>query len=188
MRRSLNLPVTRGGRKLPGTVSPAVAPIIAALLLNMLSGGNAFAVAPEPGKVADEQLYSYIGTDPLPAGTVPWQVLRQVKLVEEKKGGKTTMRPEFSAQIRELDQQQVKVYGFVLPLSTTVKQKHFLISPLPTHCPFCVSQGPDSMIEVVARIPVEFSQWDPIVVSGKLELVNDSSLYYRLIDAESVKN
>jgi hypothetical protein len=146
------------------------------------------AAAPDAVKIADEQLYSFIGKDPLPPGAIAWQLLRQVKLVEEKKSGKTTLRPEFSAPIRELDKQQVKVYGFVLPLSTTVKQSHFLISPLPTHCPFCVSQGPDSMVEVVARIPIEFSQWEPIVVSGRLELVNDSSLYYRLTDAELVKH
>ena len=144
-------------------------------------------VIAQVGTIPDEQLYSYIGKDPLPPGTIPWQLLRQVKLVEEKKAGKTTSRPEFNPKIRELDKQEVKVYGFVMPLSTTVKQKHFLLSPLPTHCPFCVSQGPDSMIEVVARIPIEFSQWDPIVVSGRLELVNDSSLYYRLTNAESVK-
>jgi len=174
-----------------------VVPIIAAVaLLTMLLANRAAAATPaatpsataEAAKIADEQLYSYIGKDPLPPGTIAWQLLRQVKLVEEKKGGKTTLHPEFSAQIRELDKQQVKVYGFVLPLSTTPKQAHFLISPLPTHCPFCVSQGPDSMIEVVAKTPVEFSQWDPIVVSGRLELVNDSSLYYRLTDAELVKN
>lgn len=164
-----------------------VAPIIAVFTVAMVFANGASAVAPQVGKIADEQLYSFIGKDPLPPGTIQWQLLRQVTLVEEKKGGKTTLRPEFSAQIRELDKQQVKVYGFVLPLSTAAKQKHFLISPLPTHCPFCISQGPDSMIEVVARIPVEFSQWDPIVVSGRLELVNDSSLYYRLTDAESVK-
>ena len=44
------------------------------------------------------------------------------------------------------------------------------------------------MIEVVAKVPVEYSNWDPIIVSGRLELVNDSSLYYRLIDAEAVRN
>ena len=148
---------------------------------------SAWSVTAQVGAIPDEQLYSYIGKDPLPPGTIPWQLLRQVKLVEEKKAGKTTSRPEFSPQIRELDKQDVKVYGFVLPLSTTVKQKHFLLSPLPTHCPFCLSQGPDSMIEVVAKVPVEFSQWEPIVVSGKLELVNDSSLYYRLTNAEPVK-
>ena len=175
-------------RRFQQLVAAMAAPNVAAVAFALLLSNSASAVTPEVVRIPDEQLYGYIGKDPLPAGTIPWQLLRQVKLVEEKKSGKTTMRPEFSAQLMALDKQQVKVYGFVLPLSTTTKQAHFLISPLPTHCPFCISQGPDSMIEVVARIPVEFSQWDPIVVSGRLELVNDSSLYYRLTDAESVKN
>lgn len=145
-------------------------------------------LAPMP----DEQLFGYIGKDPLPPGTLPWQLLRQVKLVEAKsKDAKAknsaTWLPEFSAQLKELDKQEVKLYGFVLPLSTTAKQKHFLISPLPSHCPFCVSQGPDSIVEVVAKTPVEFNQWEPIVVSGKLELVNDQYLFFRLTNAESIK-
>ena len=146
------------------------------------------ATTTDAGKIPDDQLLSYLSKDPLPSGAIAWQLLRQVKLVEKKKNGKITLHPEFSAQVRALDQKQVKVYGFVLPLSTSLKQKHFLISPLPTHCPFCVSQGPDSMIEVVAKVPVEYSNWDPIIVAGRLELVNDSSLYYRLVDAEAVKN
>jgi hypothetical protein len=160
-----------------------------ALLTSLLASINpAGSTTPQPGKLPDEQLYSFIGKDPLPPGTVPWQALRQVEMVEEKKAGKATMRPKFSPQLMSLDKQEVKLYGFVMPLSTTPKQKHFLLSPLPTHCPFCVSQGPDSIVEVLAKIPVEFSQWEPIVVSGKLELVNDSSLFYRLIDAVPVKN
>ena len=148
------------------------------------------AVAVEtPGKITDEQLLSYIGKDPLPPGTIGWQLLRQVKLVDAKqKGAKAAaMRPEFSPQIKELDNKEVKVYGFVLPLSTSQKQTHFLISPLPSHCPFCVNQGPDSMIEVVAKNPVDYSPWEPIVMRGKLELVNDEYLFYRLTNAETVK-
>jgi uncharacterized protein len=146
-----------------------------------------------PGKIPDEQLFGFIGKDPLPPGTIPWQILRQVKLVEDKSkpidGKKTApkMRPEFSPRITELDKQVIKLYGFVMPLSTSPKQKHFLLSPLPSHCPFCVYQGPDSLVEVVAKIPVEFNQWEPIVVSGKFELVNDPQLFYRLTNAESVK-
>lgn len=142
-----------------------------------------------PGKIADEQLLSFIGKDPLPPGTIPWQLLRQVKLVEgNQKGAKAAaMRPEFSAQVKALDNKDVKIYGFVLPLSTSAKQKHFLISPLPSHCPFCVDQGPDSMIEVIAKNPVDYSPWEPIVLSGKLELVNDQYLFYRLTNAEAVK-
>lgn len=151
-----------------------------------ISLAHAQTPAPTP-KLSDEQLYSFIGKDPLPPGTIPWQTLRQVKIVEEKKAGKTTLRPEFSAQIKVLDKQPVKIYGFVMPLSTTALQKHFLLSPLPTHCPFCVSQGPDSIVEVLAKTPIEFSAWDPVVMAGKLELVSDSSLYYRLVDAEPVK-
>ena len=142
-----------------------------------------------PGKIPDEQLMSFIGKDGVPAGTIPWQLLRQVKLVDAKqKGAKAAaMLPEFSAQLKALDAKEVKIYGFVLPLSTSAKQKHFLISPLPSHCPFCVDQGPDSMVEVVAKDAVDYSPWEPIVISGKLELVNDQYLFYRLTNAEMVK-
>lgn len=161
--------------------------------------GAVWALQPNaPGKLPDEQLFGYLGKDPLPPGTIPWQVLRQVKLVETKagKGSNGTkdakdsgaqLLPEFGPQIQELDKQEVKLYGFVLPLSTGTKQKHFLISPLPSHCPYCVSQGPDSIVEVLAKDAVEYNQWEPIVVSGKLELVNDQYLFYRLTNAQTVK-
>jgi uncharacterized protein len=174
---------------------------IAASLSAQVPGQNA------PGKIPDEQLFGFIGKDPLPPGTIPWQILRQVKLVESKpsKDAKNTkapakgearkaepvtlaqMRPEFSPRIMELDKQEIKLYGFVMPLSTAPKQKHFLLSPLPSHCPYCVYQGPDSLVEVLADVPVEFNQWEPIVVSGKLELVYDPQLFYRLTNAKSVK-
>ena len=144
-----------------------------------------------PGKIPDEQLFGFIGKDPLPAGTVPWQLLRQVKLVEVKgkgaKPGTPQMLPEFGPRIQELDKKEVKLYGFVMPLSTSARQKHFLLSPLPSHCPYCVYQGPDSLVEVLAKIPVEYNQWEPIIVTGRFELVNDSQLFYRLTNAEAVK-
>jgi len=147
-----------------------------------------------PGKIPDEQLFGFIGKDPLPPGTIPWQLLRQVKLVEDKskppgKNPRATlaMRPEFSPRLQELDKQEIKLYGFVMPLSTAPRQKHFLLSPLPSHCPYCVYQGPDSLVEVIAKTPVEYNAWEPIVVTGKFELVNDPQLFYRLTNAESVK-
>ena len=185
----------------------SLAAVIALTTLATAMVNNAYAQQP-PGKLSDDQLMGYIGKDPLPPGTIPWQLLRQVKLVETKlKDAKTAtkeavketkgaavsfaatpnMIPEFGPQIRELDKQEVKLYGFVLPLSTSAKQKHFLLSPLPSHCPFCVNQGPDSMVEVVAKAGVEYNQWEPIVVTGRLELVNDQYLFYRLNNAEQVK-
>lgn len=153
------------------------------------SHADAASAVNPPGKIADDQLMSYISKDPLPPGTIPWQLLRQVKLAEGKqKGAKAAaMLPEFSAQLKELDNKEVKIYGFVLPLSTSQKQKHFLISPLPSHCPFCVDQGPDSMVEVIAKSALDYSPWEPVIISGKLELVNDQYLFYRLSNAELVK-
>lgn len=170
-------------RCVSATIVVALLGAICAMHASAAPEGNA------PGAIPDEQLYSFIGMDSLPAGTVPWQLLRQVKLVEGKqKGAKAlAMLPEFSVPLKALDNKQVKIYGFVLPLSTSQKQKHFLVSPLPSHCPFCVNQGPDSMVEVVAKNPVEYSPWEPIVLSGKLELVNDQYLFYRLTNAETVK-
>ncbi len=172
--------------------------LLSLLLATIAVMGSAWAIQPNaPGKIADDQLFGYLGKDPLPPGTIPWQILRNVKLVEgkpakdtkasEAKTATATLLPEFSAQVQELDKQQVKIYGFVLPLSTGTKQKHFLISPLPSHCPYCVSQGPDSIVEVLAKEAVEYNQWEPVVISGKLELVNDQYLFYRLTNAESVK-
>jgi hypothetical protein len=160
----------------------------------MMLAAQAQAIPPVgnlPGKIPDEQLFGFIGKDPLPPGTVPWQLLRQVKLVEVKgkgaKPGAPQMLPEFGPRIQELDKKEVKLYGFVMPLSTSARQKHFLLSPLPSHCPYCVYQGPDSLVEVIAKIPVEYNQWEPIIVTGRFELVNDTQLFYRLTSAEAVK-
>ena len=173
---------------------PYARPFIAlCLLLAMVLPTGPAGAQPLPGqgvgKIPDQQLFGFIGKDPLPPGTVQWQLLRQVKVVEgiDKDTKKPTMLPQFSPPLKELDKQEVKLYGFVMPLSTGTRQKHFLLSPLPTHCPYCVYQGPDSLVEVVAKTPVEFNQWEPIVVSGRFELVNDANLFYRLTNAESVK-
>lgn len=158
-------------------------------VLVLLSPAASAAQTPRPGKLGDEQLFSYLGKDPLPAGTIPWQVLRQVKVAEGKdpKTKAETFLPVFSKPLKELDKQTIKLYGFVMPLSTGSKQKHFLLSPLPSHCPYCIFQGPDSIVEVLAKDGVEYNQWDAIVISGKFELVNDQYLYYRLTDAVAVK-
>ena len=48
-----------------------VLPLIAAVLLAAAIGfpGQAAAVSPQVGKIPDEQLYGFIGKDPLPPGT-----------------------------------------------------------------------------------------------------------------------
>lgn len=118
-----------------------------------------------------------------PAGTVPWQVLQQAKTVQkpDKKYG-----PVFTREIRKLDKQDVKLYGFMMPLEQTSKQKRFLLASFPPHCPFCMPGGPESMVEVVADHAVEFT-YEPIIVAGRMTVLEDDVVYYRLTNANAVE-
>ena len=119
-----------------------------------------------------------------PAGTIPWQLLMQAKTVQKanKKFG-----PEFNPQIKELNNQKVKLYGFMLPLDQSRMQKRFLLTAFSPHCAFCMPGGPESIVEVIADKPVEFS-YEPVVIAGKMEVLEDDVVYYRLSGAAAAKD
>ena len=122
------------------------------------------------------------GTTLLPerAGVVSWRTLAQVTPVQQ--GGK--MVNEFSPAILTLDKRDVKVQGFMIPLDMGDKQKRFLLSAVPPHCAFCMPAGPDAVVEIVARTPVQFA-FEAIVVSGRFAVLKDDAngVLYRLTDA-----
>jgi hypothetical protein len=164
----------------------AVARSTAALLMLCLAFAQTAMAQSAVGKLSDEKLMGYLAKDGVPTGTVAWQTFRQVTLTAKAKDGKTLL-PEFSPALKALDGKEIRIYGFVLPLSTGARQTHFLVSPLPSHCPYCVDQGPDSMIEVFSKEPIEYTQWEPMVFAGKLELVNDPYLFFRVTQGVPVK-
>ncbi len=125
----------------------------------------------------------FIGADPTPAGTIPWQLLLQAKTVQKsnKKFG-----PVFTEQIQQLDKKSVKLYGFMLPLETSDLQKRFLLGIYPPHCSFCLSGGPESLVEVIAATPMKYTL-DAIVVSGTMNVLTNDLVYYRLTDAKLVQ-
>ena len=118
-----------------------------------------------------------------PAGTVPWEVLQQAKTVQkaDKRFG-----PVFTPEIKRLDRQQVKLYGFMMPLEQSARQKRFLLASFPPHCPFCMPGGPESMVEVIADPPIEFT-YEPIVIVGRMAVLDDDVVYYRLSNATAVQ-
>jgi len=124
-----------------------------------------------------------LGVDAPPPGTVSWQILQQAKTVQkaDKKFG-----PVFTKEIRSLDKQQVKLYGFMLPLDQSRKQKRFLLASFPPHCAFCLPGGPESMVEVICDQPIEFT-YEPIVVAGRLAVLDDDVVYYRLTNAAAAQ-
>jgi hypothetical protein len=150
-----------------------LAPLFTALAM---AAGAALAQAPKGLQVPGG------GTEAQPAGTVPWTLLQEAKTVQraDKKFG-----PEFTREIRKLDKQQVKIYGFMMPLEQTRMQKRFLIASFPPHCPFCMPGGPESMVEVMADNAIEFT-YEPIVVAGRMAVLDDDVVYYRLTNANAV--
>jgi uncharacterized protein len=120
---------------------------------------------------------------PEKAGIVPWRTLAQVET--EQVGIRLITR--FSPEILELDQKDVKIQGFIVPLDVGDRQKRFMLSAVPPECPFCLPAGPEALVEVQAKTPVRYGV-EPIVVSGRFAVLKDEDggLLYRLTNAEAI--
>ena len=115
---------------------------------------------------------------------VSWKLLAQVELIKIK----DRYVPQFSGNVAALDQKEVKVQGFMLPLEMGDKQTHFILAAMPQDCPFCMSGGPEQLVEVRSKRPVTYG-FEPIVLTGKLAVLKDdpTGVYYRLTDAVPAK-
>jgi hypothetical protein len=118
-------------------------------------------------------------------GVVAWHTLTKVSI--EAQGGRPMLK--FSAGISELNGKTVKLRGYITPLQLGSGQKHFILSPKPPTCAFCMPGGPDEMVEVFTRTPVKYLI-EPVTVSGTFALLqNDSGgLFYRLANAALVQS
>jgi uncharacterized protein len=116
-------------------------------------------------------------------GLVSWKALASVESMNQ--GSKIV--PRFSREILDLDKKQVRIQGFILALDLGLEQKHFLLTAVPPHCPYCLPAGPDAIVEIFSKHPVRYGI-EPIIVAGKLAVLrNDpSGVLYRLTDAEPV--
>lgn len=116
-------------------------------------------------------------------GVLSWSLLGSVTTtVDQKK-----IVPTFPAAVQALHQQKVKVQGFMMPLEPGDKQKHFLLSSVPTSCNFCVPAGPEGLIEVRSTVPVRYTL-EPVVMEGLLAVLKDDpyGLFYRVVEAKPV--
>ncbi|HEV2430917.1 MAG TPA: DUF3299 domain-containing protein [Burkholderiales bacterium] len=115
---------------------------------------------------------------------VSWKLLSQVELVKQK----DRYVPQFAKDVAALDQKEVKVQGFIMPLQLGDKQSHFVLTAMPQTCAFCLPGGPESMVEVKSKTPVKYS-FEPVVMTGKLSVLKDdpTGVFYRLTDAVPAK-
>jgi len=123
---------------------------------------------------------------PLPdrKDVVSWKTLSQVELVKQK----DRYVPQFSSSVAALDQKEIKLQGFMMPLEMGEKQSHFVLAAMPVTCAFCLPGGPESMVEVKMKTPVKYT-FDALVVTGKLAVMKDdpSGMFYRIVDAVPAK-
>jgi hypothetical protein len=115
---------------------------------------------------------------------VSWKLLSQVELIKQK----DRYVPQFAAGIAALDQKEVKVQGFMMPLQMGDKQTHFVLSAMPQTCAFCMPGGPESLVEVKSKTPVKYT-FEPVILTGKLSVLKDdpTGVFYRLTDAVPTK-
>lgn len=114
-------------------------------------------------------------------GVVSWNTLAKVKQVKAK----DRILPEFNKEITALNNQEVKIQGFMMPLEPGERQKHFLLSVTPQSCSFCLPAGPEGVVEVKSKTPVKYTI-EPVIVSGKMSILKEDpmGLYYRLTEAK----
>lgn len=139
-------------------------------------GGGAPAVGSGPGFHSPQS--------PIPPlqerdGVVSWKLLSSVTTKVER----NRMRPQFPDGVKALDKRTVKIQGFMMPLEPGDRQRHFLLSSVPTTCSFCIPAGPEGLVEVRTREPVRYGI-EPVVVEGRLAVLDNDpyGLYYRIVD------
>ena len=131
----------------------------------------------------------------VPEGAVDWKVFGTTTETEahartEDGYDNQYSKPNFQPEVKALDGKEIIVKGYMFPLDGTEEQKLFLFGPFPLTCPFQYHVGPPLVIEVHAdNHPVKFD-YEPVVITGTLEVVPDDpeySVFYRLKDARQVK-
>jgi len=119
-----------------------------------------------------------------------WKTLSKItykKEYDEFLGFKIDV-PVFADAVKELQDQEVTVKGYIIPVEGYQSHTEFIFSAFPYNmCFFCGGAGPETVMEVEASEPVEYSS-EQVVLKGKLQL-NDADinrLMYLLIDATLV--
>jgi hypothetical protein len=113
-----------------------------------------------------------------------WKILLSVKY----KYNKDAYVPIFEAKHKALDGQEVTLRGYMYPLEEASQHSFFMLSYYPVNiCFFCGGAGPESVVEITAKKPINFTN-KPLYLKGKLKLnsTDPERLFYILLDAEQV--
>src|SRR5690349_14521398 len=115
-----------------------------------------------------------------------WPKLYDIEFVKAKDNLGEYDKPIFSQAAKTLQGKKVTLPGYMVPFESGLRGAHFMFSSMPLNaCFFCGVGGPETVIEVYVKSPVNFSD-KPVEVSGTLKL-NDKDpdkMIYILENAE----
>lgn len=114
-----------------------------------------------------------------------WKTFGSCKVHLDKKSYKYSI--DYTAEVKAMNGKQITVSGFILPLESSDKFKHFLLSKRTPTCPFCPPGEPNEIVEVFTKEPIK---WDEgiIVVTGTMQFTTNPELglFFQIKDAESM--
>ena len=123
--------------------------------------------------------------------TNTWKTLGKItfkKQYDEMLGFKVDV-PVFSKEVKELEGKEITIRGYIIPVEGYKSHTEFIFSAYPYNmCFFCGGAGPETVMEVTAKEPIEYTA-EAITIRGKLQ-TNDSDinrLLYALTDARIVE-
>lgn len=116
-----------------------------------------------------------------------WSTLARVTFTSEfdELLGLKVDRPVFAQAVKDLDGERVTLRGYVIPTEGYKSHTEFIFSAYPySMCFFCGGAGPETVVEVYADEPVEYSP-EAIALTGTLRLNADdpNALMYKLESA-----
>ena len=119
-----------------------------------------------------------------------WKTLGKITYVKEYNDflGFKIDKPVFSQEIKDLEGSEITVKGFIIPVEGYKSHTEFVFSAFPYNmCFFCGGAGPETVMEVYATGPIEYTA-EPITIKGVLRLNADdiNRLMYALEDVVEV--
>lgn len=127
----------------------------------------------------------------VPEGYISWESFATTKEVESCREQEDDnifidceIKPEYSDEILALDGKEIKVIGYMFPLTQGDNQTEFLLGPYPQSCPYHYHVGPSEIIEVHSPKGIEFS-YEPVKLEGRFsaEFNSEFGVFYYLKDA-----
>lgn len=116
-----------------------------------------------------------------------WKTLGKITFTKEYDEflGFKVDKPVFSSDVKELEGQEITIKGFIIPVEGYKSHTEFVFSAYPYNlCFFCGGAGPETVMEVYADEPIEYTA-EPIVIKGVLRTNSDdiNRLMYALENA-----